>query len=200
LARPSPNRTSHTEGEEWDPSRLVDNGYPTPSPSVSSGTSFRAEKNLPPPPSKLHEETAESSKSAEKPQGHPSEQELILVGETRDHPNDDTYPDIKIDYEPSTHSASETLGASKCRHILNAYRCEDILPSAIPSLSPAPAHLATSLLLSHDAHGALHRMKGGINDLPVEIPGLMNVLDEIAKVHLAISGKLVHPVSLLPST
>ena len=57
-------------------------------------------------------------------------------------------------------------------------------------MSALAAPLAASLLLSHDAYGSLHKMKEGINDLPVEVPGLLNVLDEIAKVHVAVSGEL----------
>ena len=41
-----------------------------------------------------------------------------------------------------------------------------------------------------DAGTTLHRMKGNMNDLPVEIPGLLNALDEIAKIHFSISGAL----------
>ena len=35
---------------DWNPSQLMDDGYPTPSPSASSRTSFRGDKNLPPVP------------------------------------------------------------------------------------------------------------------------------------------------------
>lgn len=45
-----------------------------------------------------------------------------------------------------------------------------------------------SIGLSHDPHRALDKMKEGVNDLPVEIPGLLHILDEIAKVHVTISG------------
>ena len=53
------------------------------------------------------------------------------------------------------------------------------------------APVAVSMSLLHDSPDrALHKMKEGVNDLPVEIPGLLNILDEIAKVHVTISGAL----------
>lgn len=50
------------------------------------------------------------------------------------------------------------------------------------------APVTLSIGLSHDPHRALEKMKEGVNDLPVEVPGFLHILDEIAKVHVTISG------------
>lgn len=50
------------------------------------------------------------------------------------------------------------------------------------------AKAALSVMPVLDARATLHNMKNGMNDLPVEIPGLLSVLDEIAKIHVSISG------------
>lgn len=50
------------------------------------------------------------------------------------------------------------------------------------------APVALSIGLSHDPHRALEKMKEGVNDLPGEVPGFLQILDEIAKVHVTISG------------
>ena len=43
-------------------------------------------------------------------------------------------------------------------------------------------------LARFDTVATLHKMKSGVTDLPVEVPGLIRVLDEIAKIHVSISG------------
>lgn len=50
------------------------------------------------------------------------------------------------------------------------------------------APISISFVHSHDAHGALHKLNEGMNDLPVQIPSLLHALEEIAKVHVTISG------------
>lgn len=40
----------------------------------------------------------------------------------------------------------------------------------------------------YDASVVVHKMKSGINDLPIEIPALLSVLDDIARIHPTISG------------
>lgn len=40
-----------------------------------------------------------------------------------------------------------------------------------------------------DASAMVLNMKRGINDLPTEIPSLLNVLDNVARIHPSISGR-----------
>ena len=84
------------ETQEWDPSRLVDEGYPTPSPSVASSTSVRAEKGLPPPPPpKLYPDDKETARP-------PTPHEVVLVSQPHAHSADPTTPSIHIAYDDSS--------------------------------------------------------------------------------------------------
>ena len=60
------------------------------------------------------------------------------------------------------------------------------LPSSRDVTILAPVSI--SFAHSHDAHGAIHKLKEGINDVHVQVPSLLHALDEIAKVHVTISG------------
>lgn len=71
---------SPTENQEWDPSQLVDGGYPTPSPSASSRTSFRGDKHLPPVPAFQPSQTSPAIQAHE-PQEESSELPWVSLQE-----------------------------------------------------------------------------------------------------------------------
>lgn len=59
---------------------------------------------------------------------------------------------------------------------------------ALTRVEPAgiPVNLRHAEILDVTKH--VHNMKTGINDLPLEIPKLVSVLDDVARIHPSISG------------
>jgi hypothetical protein len=66
--------------------------------------------------------------------------------------------------------------------------------SGVSAPMQVEAHVVTtrsvvSFVPMPDADTVLQNMKLNINELPAEIPGLLSVLDEVAKIHVSISGR-----------
>ena len=83
-----------------------------------------------------------------------------------------------------------------CAHLLISI-CQGLESESSSSIS-APvqteahivaAHAVVSFMPMPDAGTALQNMKINMNELPAEIPGLLSVLDELAKIHVSISGE-----------
>ena len=78
--------------------------------------------------------------------------------------------------------ASTSLKRNQPSSVIADTTIDDVLPSQ-DDIPRALTHVDVL-----DASAMVHKMKRGVNDLPTEIPALLNVLDDIAKIHPSISG------------
>ncbi|GJE96219.1 hypothetical protein PsYK624_124130 [Phanerochaete sordida] len=158
---------------EWDPSQLLNGGYPSPSPSASS-VSHPNDKFLPTLPSPEQS----SPPRVRPPPRESSKRPEIVIPERHKDGHQASFPQPGHDQPLITVDKRGSAGPSVNPDVLNMIPHKDVTIFAPVSISFAQ---------SHDAHGAVRKLKEGMNEHPVRIPSLLHALDEIAKVHVTIS-------------